>query len=105
SLIVGIILLGVGLTMGLFDRSLQIYSKGIVGLSLFPFASYIKLRMIRNNPLNMKDVIIEENDESLLSLKNESDAKAFRIVQSAIFLSYMGYTLLVPEDIFEAVGY
>lgn len=109
ALFVGIILLGVGLSFGLLGGDLQKFSKGIVGLSFIPLsvsiASYIKLRMIRRNPLKMKDMIIEESDERILSLRYESDAKAFRIVQGALFLSYMGYTLLVPEDIFEAVGW
>jgi hypothetical protein len=53
----------------------------------------------------MKNIIISENDERIVALKNEADARAFKIIQGAIFLSYMGYTLLVPEDIFEAVGW
>jgi hypothetical protein len=109
ALLVGIILLGLGLTFGFLEGDLQKYSKGIVGLSFLPlsvsFVSYIKLKMIRNNPGKMKDMIIEDTDERILSLRNESDAKAFRIVQGAIFLSYMGYTLLVPGDIFEAIGW
>lgn len=53
----------------------------------------------------MKNIIISENDERLIALKNGADAKAFKIVQGALFLSYMGYTLMVPEDIFESVGW
>ncbi|KAF0092519.1 MAG: hypothetical protein FD141_703 [Fusobacteria bacterium] len=53
----------------------------------------------------MKNIIITENDERLVALKNEADARAFKIIQGAIFLSYMGYTILVQEDIFEAVGW
>ena len=53
----------------------------------------------------MKNIIISENDERLVELKNEADSTAFKIVKGAIFLSYMGYTLMVPGDVFESVGW
>jgi len=53
----------------------------------------------------MRDTIINENDERLISMKNEADAKSFKIIQGALFLAYMGYTLIVPEDIFESLGW
>jgi len=53
----------------------------------------------------MKKIIIQESDERLVALKNEADAKALKIIQGSIFLAYMGYTLMVPEDIFESVGW
>jgi hypothetical protein len=60
---------------------------------------------IKKSPNKMKEILVNESDERLVALKNEADAKAFRIVQSALFLAYMGYTLMVPEDIFESVGW
>ncbi len=53
----------------------------------------------------MKEIIISENDERLVALKNEAEANAFRILQAVLFLTYMGYTFMVPEDIFESVGW
>jgi hypothetical protein len=35
----------------------------------------------------------------------EADARAHKIVPAALFLTYMGYTLMVPADIFEAPGW
>lgn len=109
GLTTGFLLLLLGLTIGSLNKSFEIYRKGIVALSFIPFsvsiASYIKLRMVKSNPVKMKNLIISESDERLITIKNEADAKAFRIVQAAVFMSYMGYTLLVPEDIFKAVGW
>lgn len=53
----------------------------------------------------MKNIIISENDERLVALKNQADANAFRILQGILFFSYLGYTFMVPEDVFEAVGW
>ena len=53
----------------------------------------------------MRNIIINESDERLVALRNEADAKAFKALQGALFLTYMGYTLMVPEDIFESVGW
>ena len=53
----------------------------------------------------MINIITSENDERLIALKNGADSQAFRIIQASIFLSYMGYTLIVPQDIFESVGW
>lgn len=109
ALIIGLLLLGVGLTLGYWDRSLLPYRKGIIALSFIPLAiamaAYVKLSIIQRHPEKMKNIIAAENDERLRSLKNEADAKAFRITQSAIFLSYFGYTLLFPDDIFETAGW
>lgn len=53
----------------------------------------------------MRSVIVDENDERLVSLRNEADAKAFRIFQWVLLMAYFGYTLIVPTDIFESVGW
>lgn len=109
GIIVGIILLGIGIVFSIMDVSFISNKKAIIGLSFIPlsvaFVYYLKLSIIKKAPHKMKSIIISENDERLVALKNEADAKAFKIIQSAIFLSYMGYTLMVPEDIFESVGW
>jgi hypothetical protein len=53
----------------------------------------------------MRSIIVTDMDERLVALKNEAQAKAFKILQGTLFLTYMGYTLMVPEDIFETVGW
>jgi hypothetical protein len=84
-------------------------NKAIVGLSFIPLSValvyYLKLMRIKKSPYKMREILVNENDERLVALKNEADAKAFRIIQGALFLTYMGYTLMVPEDIFESVGW
>lgn len=108
-IIVGVVLLGVGIVFSIMDVSFISNKKAIIGLSFMPlsvaFVYCLKLSRIKKSPQKMKNIIISENDERLVALKNEADAKAFKIIQGAIFLSYMGYTLMVPEDIFESIGW
>ena len=109
TLIIGIAILAVGIIFSLMDLKLIPNNKAIVGLSFVPlgvaFAYYFKITRIKKSPQKMHNLIITENDERLVSLKNEADAQAFKIIQGALFLTYMGYTLIVPEDIFESVGW
>ncbi|MDD2473969.1 MAG: hypothetical protein PHR49_08275 [Methanoculleus sp.] len=110
ALIVGVVLLAVGILFGSMDGNQALPDgKAIIGLSFIPLsaalASYIKLSMIRRSPQKMKEIIISDNDERLVALKNEAEANAFRILQAVLFLTYMGYTFMVPEDIFESVGW
>ena len=109
GIVFGAVLLGLGIVFSIMDVSFISNKRALIGLSLLPFSVafvyYLKLTGIKKAPEKMKNIIINENDERLVALKNEADAKAFKIVQAAIFLSYMGYTLMVPDDIFESVGW
>jgi len=109
GMIVGVVLLGAGILFSILDVSFISNKKALIGLSFLPFSVvfiyWIKLFRINKSPEKMRNIIISENDERLVALKNEIDAKAFKIIQSAIFLGYMGYTLMVPEDIFESTGW
>ena len=109
SLVVGVIILVAGIAFSMMGNGLTSNPKAIVGLSFIPFGAaftyYMKMVSIQKAPQKMRDVIIQENDERLHALKNEADAKALRIVQGLLFLTYTGYTLMVPGDIFEAVGW
>ncbi|MEI7885248.1 MAG: hypothetical protein WCI30_07845 [Clostridia bacterium] len=109
TFVVGITLLLVGIVLTLLDIKLLANNKALVGLSFLPLSVaaiyYFKLRKINKTPQKMRNIIINENDERLLALRNEADAKAFKILQGALFLTYMGYTLMVPADIFESVGW
>jgi len=108
-IIVGATLLGLGIVISYLNVSLISYQKGLVGLSFIPFSVafvyYLKLSRIKKAPHKIKDIIVNESDERLVALRSEADAKAFKIIQGVLFLSYMGYTLMVPEDIFESVGW
>jgi xanthosine utilization system XapX-like protein len=109
TLVIGLALLAVGTIFTLLNLRLVPNNKAIVGLSFIPLgvavAYWIKLTIIRKSPLKMRGTIINENDERLVSMKNEADAKSFKIIQGALFLAYMGYTLMIPEDIFESLGW
>lgn len=76
-----------------------------IALSLLPlslaFAYFLKLMRIRQSPKLMN----KEIDERLVAQKNEADAKAFKVLQGLLYLTYMGYTLIVPTDIFNSIGW
>lgn len=109
TLVIGLVLLVTGISFDLLDIHIIKNNRAIVGLSFIPlsvaFVYYLKLTRIKKSPQKMREILVNENDERLVALKNEVDAKAFRIIQGALFLAYMGYTLMVPEDIFESVGW
>lgn len=106
---IGLIMMIIGIIFSLLDINLINNNKAIVGLSFIPlslaFTYYIKLKLIIKTPNKMKKIIINENDERIVASKNKADARAFRIIQSILFLSYMGYTLIIPEDIFKSIGW
>lgn len=108
-LTVGLVLLVAGIIVSFVEMSFITNPRAVIGLSIIPLSGalvyYLKLRNIKKSPQKMKNIIISESDERLVALKNEADAKAFKLVQAVIFLGYMGYTLMVPEDIFESVGW
>ena len=109
GIIIGILLVVLGITLGAVNEELAAYRKGIIALSLLPFAiaitSALRLVRLRTRPETMKAIIIDSNDERLRQLRNEADATAFHIVESALFLGYMAYTLLFPEDVFETFAW
>ena len=109
TLSIGIVLLAAGIIFSLMGIYFIQNNKAFIGLSFIPlsvaFVYYIKLSRIKKSPQKMRNIIINENDERLVALRNEADAKAFKALQGALFLTYMGYTLMVPEDIFESVGW
>jgi hypothetical protein len=108
-LMIGLVLLIAGLVFSVMDVSFISNKKSLIGLSFIPlslaFVYYLKLSKIKKSPQKMKSIIISESDERLVALKNEVDAKSFKLIQGSIFLSYMAYTLMVPEDIFESIGW
>ncbi len=109
SIILGVALLATGAVLSFIKLDFFINLKGFVGLSFLPFAmaliSFIRLYTLKRKPEKMKEIITIENDERLVSIKNQVDAKSFRVLQAILFLTYMGYTLIIPADIFETVGW
>ncbi|MYL71591.1 hypothetical protein GLW00_12050 [Halobacillus litoralis] len=80
-------------------------SKAFLALSLIPFsaalASFLKLMKIKKNP----KIIVSETDERLVAEKNQADAKTLKVLQGILFLSYLGYTFIIPEDTFKSFGW
>ncbi|WP_226578004.1 hypothetical protein [Halobacillus litoralis] len=80
-------------------------NKAFLALSLIPLsaalASFLKLMKIKKNP----EMIVHETDERLVAEKNEADAKTLKILQGLLFLSYLGYTFIIPEDTFRSIGW
>lgn len=109
SLIVGVVLLTAGIVFRQLDTALISDNKGLLGLSLLPlslaFVSFLKLLRIKKSPQSMRSMIIKENDERLVALNNEVDAKAFKMLQGVLFLVYFGYTFIFPQEVFESVGW
>ncbi|MFB1083107.1 hypothetical protein [Jeotgalibacillus sp. JSM ZJ347] len=80
-------------------------SKAFLALSLIPFSAalayFLKLMKIKKNP----KVIVSETDERLVAEKNQADAKTLKLLQGVLFLSYLGYTFIMPENVFNTIGW
>lgn len=106
---IGLVLLLAGIYISVARENIGNLGRGLTGLSFIPLAMagmyFYKYNRISKDPTSMKSIIIDESDERLSRLRDEAGAKAFRLTKGALFLGYMGYTLLVPEDIFESLGW
>jgi hypothetical protein len=109
TLIAGIVLLATGILFTQMDIHLISNNKALIALSLLPLSMalvyFLKLSSIKKSPHKMRSILIKENDERLVAIKNEADAKTFKVIQGALFLTYFGYTFIVPEDIFKGAGW
>lgn len=109
SVIVGVFLLAAGILSRLWDIAFISNSKALIALSLLPlslaFVSFLKLSRLKSSPQKMRSIIIKENDERLVALNHEADAKTFKIVQGLLFLSYFGYTFMFPQEVFESASW
>ncbi|WP_064091303.1 hypothetical protein [Rossellomorea aquimaris] len=80
-------------------------NKAFLALSLIPFSTaiafFIKLMKIKKDP----KVIVSETDERLVAEKNEADAKTLKVLQGLLFLIYLGYTFMFPEEVFKSIGW
>ena len=109
ALIVGVILLAAGTAFSLAGINPVSSNKGLIALSLIPLSValvyFTKFSKTINSSKTIKSRVIQETDERLVASSNETDAQSFKIVQAALFLGYMGYTIFVPEDVFQSVGW
>jgi predicted membrane chloride channel (bestrophin family) len=109
SISTGVLLLLTGIIFSVFGLVPVKIAKATVSLSFIPFgfafANFVNLLRLKKSPQKMQTVIIAHNDERLVAIRNEADARAFRILQWLLIMVYIGYTLMVPDDIFEAAGW
>lgn len=109
TLVTGLLLLAAGISLRVMNIQWLENNRAVVGLSFIPLSVaavyYFKLARLTKAPDKMRETLVNEMDERLAALRNEADAKAFKVIQGSLFLAYMGYTLIVPEDIFESVGW
>ncbi|WP_160909408.1 hypothetical protein [Pontibacillus yanchengensis] len=64
-------------------------------------AYYLKLVKLKKEPKGF----VAEIDERLVSQKNEADAKTLKLLQGGLFLLYLAYTFILPEEVFKSIGW
>ncbi len=105
----GLGLLAAGISMRALDINLLKNNKSIIALSFIPlamaFSKYISIYFIKKHPDKMNLAIISENDERLVKERNEAEAKSNKVFRWLIYLVFLGYTFMVPNDAFEAAGW
>ena len=109
NLIVGTLLFIIGILMILFNINVVPNNKAIIGISFIPFAvafsKWINLVFINKYPEEMAPSIVSENDERLVAERNLAEATTNRIFRWLLLLVFMGYTLVVPSDVFKTIGW
>jgi len=106
---IGIILLVTGITFNLTGMNPVSINKALIALSLIPLSVALVYFARFSKTINSDRAIqrrrVRETDERLVASRNEIDAQAFKVVQASLFISYMGYTLFVPEAVFQSVAW
>jgi predicted membrane chloride channel (bestrophin family) len=109
SLNIGLVFLAIGIMDSFMKSDIIPNNRVVIGLSFIPlsvaFFYYIKLLRIKKSSQKMHNNITNDNNEKLRTLKNEADATALKITQGALLLTYIGYTFLSPEEIFQSIGW
>lgn len=109
AFVIGAMLFIAGLTFQLMDVHIVSNNKALIALSLIPFSVafvyYTRASKLLNSNQRLAKRRIRQMDERLVAARNESDALSFKILQAALFVSYMSYTLFVPDDVFRSVGW
>ncbi len=100
SLVLGIAILGAAL---LFDP--HGYHKALEAISIvlfaMAFASLVRTRVLKCG----NAVSVAEYDERIVAARNQADALSLEIIRRVLFLAYLFYTFVSPEDIFQAMSW
>jgi len=109
AFVIGALLFVAGLVFHLADVHIVPNNKALMAMSLIPFSVAFVYFTSHSRMLNSDQRLakrrIRLTDERLVAAKNQSDALSFKLLQAALFVSYMGYTLFVPDDVFRSVGW
>jgi hypothetical protein len=109
SLIAGATLVGAGIVAAVLRPDLSQFGKTLVSLSFIPFAvslsHWLNICLLRRRPQAMRPFVVAESDERLIAQRNEAEAAASRVMRFALYLTFLGYSLLVPADVFVAAGW
>ncbi len=100
SLILGVAILGTGL---LFNP--HGYHKALEAISIvlfaMAFASLVKTRALKRDHA----IPVAEYDERIVAARNQADAVSLEIIRRVLFLAYLFYTFVRPQDIFQALSW
>jgi len=100
SLILGVAVLGIGL---LFDP--HGYHKALEAISIvlfaMAFASLVKIRVLKRNSA----IPVAESDERIVAARNQADAVSLEVMRRVLFLAYLFYTFVKPQEIFESLSW
>ena len=109
NIILGVVLLTIGIVFRVMNVHFTENNKAIIGVSFIPFAIAINkltnIHNIKKHPKSMSTVIVAENDERLIMQRNEAEAISNRIFRWVIYLVFIGYSLMLPSEAFEATGW
>lgn len=107
DLVAAVLLLGTGLI--LMALEVDFNNRAVIASSFIPLAmagaAWYKIWAIRKYPKQMRPMIISLQDERLTAARNEANAITFDILQWVLKLAFISYTLMVPDDIFESIGW
>lgn len=109
NLVAGLVILAAGIFFTVSETAVKINEKAIIGLSFIPlaaaFGTAYQLRAIQKHPKETRSMVIAMSDERLAARRNEAEAIAHRLMGWLLRLTFFGYTLMFPADIFETVGW
>lgn len=109
NLVAGVVLLLAGLLLAGFKVQAVPNPKAVFALGFIPlglaFSSWVMLNGIQKRPEEMKDIIVSINDERLAAARNQAEAAANRVFRWLVCLVFLGYSLIVPGDVFRAIGW
>jgi hypothetical protein len=105
----GAIFLLLGLVQSLNIVNITGNAKVLFGLAVFAFCAgigpFYNFYLLKKDAASMKPIVVSESDERNLTVRNETYARTFSILQWVITYIFFGYTWLFPKEIFVSFGW